>query len=70
LALGRAYAYAEGRAAPRPRVVVWSARLLALAAALAYVFVTYLSQTTSWYGRYSLYEQHVVLFPVPFWQTD
>lgn len=68
LALGRAYAYAERRTAPRPRIVVWPAGLLVLAAAVAYVVVTYLSQTTSWYGRYSLYEQHVVLFPVPFWQ--
>lgn len=67
-ALGRAYAYAERRTAPRRRIVVWPARLLVVVATIAYVFVTYLSQTTSWYGRYSLYEQHVVLFPVPFWQ--
>lgn len=67
-ALGRAYAYADRRTQPRRRIVVWPARLLVLVATIAYVLVTYLSQTTSWYGRYSLYEQHVVLFPVPFWQ--
>jgi hypothetical protein len=68
LALGRVYAYAERRAAPRNVVAVWTARLLVVAATIAYVFITYLSQTTAWYGRKSLYEQHAVLFPVPFWE--
>jgi len=54
---------------PRRFYNVWPARIVVLAATITYVFVTYLSQTTAWYGRKSLYEQHAVLFPVPFVET-
>lgn len=69
LALGKVYAWGERREKPRWRLSVWPARLVIVVAALAYVFITYLSQTTAWYGRKSLYEQHAVLFPGPFWET-
>jgi hypothetical protein len=48
---------------------VWPAKLIVAAAATIYVVGTFLSQATSWNGRHSLYEQHVVLFPEPFWPT-
>ena len=66
LALGKAYAWGERRTTPRRFYHVWPARLFVIGLSLAFVFVTYLSQTTAWYGRMSLYEQHAVLFPVPF----
>ena len=66
LALGKVYAWGERRTAPRRFYNVWPARLVVIGVTLAFVFVTYLSQTTAWYGRMSLYEQHAVLFPVPF----
>ncbi len=69
LALGRAFAYAERRRVPRRAVIVWPAKLIVAAAATIYVVGTFLSQATSWNGRHSLYEQHVVLFPEPFWPT-
>ena len=34
--------------------------------ALAYTVVVYLTQYLSWYGMWSLYEQHAFLVPVPF----
>ncbi|MFM9115023.1 MAG: hypothetical protein ACKOU6_02550 [Planctomycetota bacterium] len=33
---------------------------------LFYVFIVYLSRYTSWYGSWSLFEQHAFLLPVPF----
>ena len=48
--------------------VRWTCRLLILVVAAAYVFFTYFSQFTSWYGVWSLYEQHTFLLPVPFFE--
>ena len=34
--------------------------------ALIFALVVYFSQFTSWYGAWSLYEQHAFMVPVPF----
>lgn len=44
----------------------WPAAWLVWLSAVAYVVVVYFSQFTSWYGIWSLYEQHAFLVPVPF----
>ncbi len=44
----------------------WASRLLVLPLVAAYVLIIFLTQYTSWYGVWSLYEQHAFLLPVPF----
>lgn len=62
--------WAVGRAARRtePRFVLsrWGARLAALPLVAFYVLVLFFTQYTSWYGAWSMLEQHAVLVPVPF----
>ena len=31
-----------------------------------YVLIVFFTQYTAWYGKWSLYEQHAFLLPVPF----
>ncbi len=57
---------ASRREAPRHFVFRWMSRLAQLPIVLAYVGIVYLTQYLSWYGVYSLFEQHVVLTPAPF----
>ena len=63
---GWAYGRATRRATPRHWFFRWSSRLFMLPVAGIYVFFVYFSQFTSWYGIWSLYEQHTFLLPVPF----
>ena len=62
--------WAMGRARRReqPRFIL--SRLFAFMAALPvvgfYTLIVYFTQYLSWYGAYSLYEQHAFLVPVPF----
>ncbi len=51
---------------PRHFIFRWSARLAALPIAATYALIVYFTQYLSWYGAYSLYEQHAFLLPVPF----
>ena len=56
------------RLADQPRHWVWRglAGVLWVPAALAYGVGLYFTQYLSWYGTWSLYEQHAFLLPVPF----
>lgn len=62
------WALARGRKRERPRFIMirWLARLTALPVVAIYVLFVYVSQYTSWYGAWSLFEQHAFLVPVPF----
>jgi len=44
----------------------WAARLVELPVVLFYVWIVFLTSYTSWYGMWSLFEQHALLIPVPF----
>ncbi|MBP86077.1 MAG: hypothetical protein CMJ64_05065 [Planctomycetaceae bacterium] len=61
-ALGRAMKRKE----PRYFLTRWIARLGTLPVVVIYVFFAYFSQYTSWYGPFSLFEQHAFLPPVSF----
>ena len=61
-ALGRA----NRRAQPRHWFFRWTGRLPFLPAAAFYVLIVFFTQYTSWNGVWSLYEQHILLVPVPF----
>lgn len=64
LAIGAAMGYGARRPRPRNFVMRWSARLLCLTAALAYVGALYIAQFIAWQGIYVMYFQHAVLVPV------
>ncbi len=69
---GWAVARAERRQPPfkwrRLRLLLTLVMLLpAVAAALIYTLFVFFSRYTSWYGVWSLFEQHAFLLPVPFW---
>ncbi len=66
LLAGWAIGRAKRRPEPRLFLLRWLARLAALPVVAAYVFIVYLTQYLSWYGVWSLYEQHAFLLPVPF----
>lgn len=66
LLTGWAVARAQLRPAPRHWFFRWTGRLPLWTAAIFYVLVVYFTQFTSWYGIWSLYEQHAFLLPVPF----
>jgi hypothetical protein len=61
-ALGRG----RQRAQPRFFLVRWFSRLGMLPLAIVYAVVVSLSRYTSWYGSWSLFEQHAFLLPAPF----
>ena len=61
-ALGRG----RQRALPRFFLVRWFSRLGMLPLAIVYAVVVSLSRYTSWYGSWSLFEQHAFLLPAPF----
>jgi hypothetical protein len=54
------------RAQPRHGIWCWSARLAAIPLAGYYVVIVSFTRYTSWYGVWSLFEQHAFLIPVPF----
>lgn len=66
LAAGWAIARARMRNTTRHFVFRWSSRLAAIPIVSFYVGFVFLTQYVSWYGRWSLYEQHAFLLPVPF----
>lgn len=63
---GWALARARKREQPRFFLFRWAARLGALPVVVIYVFFAYFTQYLSWYGSFSLFEQHAFLTPVPF----
>lgn len=63
---GWALARSQRRDTNRHWLWRWSSRLALLPVAAIYSFLVYLTQYTSWYGVWSLYEQHPFLVPVPF----
>ena len=63
---GWAVARARKREQDRHFVFRWSSRLLILPTVAFYVGFVFLTQYVSWYGRWSLYEQHAFMLPVPF----
>ncbi len=66
LLTGWALARAHDRRTPRGWVWRWTSRLAMLPVVLAYVVLAYFTQYLSWYGVWSLYEQHAFLVPAPF----
>jgi len=57
---------AEKRTEPRHFLFRWSSRFMAVPVVLFYVLIVYFTQYVSWYGSFSLYEQHAFMLPVPF----
>ncbi len=66
LLTGWSLARAHDRRSPRGWVWRWGSRLAMLPVVLAYVVLAYFTQYLSWYGVWSLYEQHAFLVPAPF----
>jgi hypothetical protein len=66
LLTGWALGLANTRQAPRGFVWRWGAHLFAVPVCMIYVLIVYLTQFTSWFGSWSLFEQHPFLIPVPF----
>jgi hypothetical protein len=63
---GWALARAARRYAPRLWVFRWASRLAMLPVVAFYVLLAFFTQYLSWYGVWSLYEQHAFLVPAPF----
>ena len=66
LLTGWAMARSSDRRAPRPWLWRWASRLAMVPLVLFYVLLVYFTQYLSWYGVWSLYEQHAFLVPAPF----
>ncbi|MEX2111828.1 MAG: DUF4013 domain-containing protein [Pirellulales bacterium] len=66
LLTGWALARASDRRSSRPWFWRWPSRLAMLPVVLVYVVIVYFTQYLSWYGVWSLYEQHAFLVPAPF----
>jgi hypothetical protein len=66
LLTGWALARSSRRHAPRLWLFRWTIRLAMLPLVAFYVLVVYFTQYLSWYGVWSLYEQHAFLVPAPF----
>ena len=66
LAAGWAVSRAAKREQPRHALFRWSSRFATVPVIGFYVGFVFLTQYVSWYGRWSLYEQHAFLLPVPF----
>jgi hypothetical protein len=66
LLAGWAVGRARRREQPRFFLFRWLARFAALPLVATYVFIIYFTQYLSWYGVFSLFEQHAFLLPVPF----
>jgi hypothetical protein len=63
---GWALARAADRRTPRHFLWRWTSRLATVPVVLVYVVIVYFTQYLSWYGVWSLYEQHAFLVPAPF----
>ena len=66
LLCGWAFGRASRRQESRHFAIRWAARLAALPVVAIYALIVYFTQYVSWYGAWSLYEQHAFLVPVPF----
>jgi len=66
LLTGWAVGRGRHRDAPRGWLARWSARFAMIPIVLVYVLFVYLTRYVSWYGSWSLFEQHAFLLPVPF----
>jgi hypothetical protein len=65
LACGWALRRGLARDAPRHVVVRLLGRLVVVPVVAVYAIALYFTQYLSWYGAWSLYEQHAFLMPVP-----
>jgi hypothetical protein len=63
---GWAVGRARKREKPRFFLFRWMSRLAALPVVGMYVLIVYLTQYLSWYGSWSLLEQHAFMLPAPF----
>lgn len=66
LLAGWAVGLGRKRVQPRFFLLRWLGRFGMLPLVLFYALIVYLSRYTSWYGSWSLFEQHAFLLPVPF----
>lgn len=66
LVTGWAVGRANRRTEPRHFLIRWSAGLARLPLVAIYALVLFFTQYTSWYGAWSMLEQHAVLVPAPF----
>lgn len=66
LLTGWAVGLANRREAPRHFVFRWTARLAAAPVVIVFTFILFMTQYVSWYGAWSLFEQHAFLTPAPF----
>jgi hypothetical protein len=66
LLTGWAVGRANRRRMPRSWFWRWPSSLAMLPVVLLYVVIVYFTQYLSWYGVWSLYEQHAFLVPAPF----
>jgi hypothetical protein len=66
LLTGWAMVRSNRREAPRHWFWRWMSRLAMVPLAAVYVLIVYFTQYLSWYGVWSLYEQHAFLVPAPF----
>ena len=64
--LGWAYGRAKRREQTRHPLFVWIGRLTLVPVVLSYGSIVLASRYTSWYGEWSLFEQHALLVPIPF----
>ncbi len=62
------WALRRGLARARPRHLLWriAGRLAVVPVVAVYAVALYFTQYLSWYGTFSLYEQHAFMLPVPF----
>jgi len=63
--MGWAFSRARSRTANRNVISIWLARLAIIPVVFLYAGVVFLSRYTSWYGDWSLFEQHALLIPIP-----
>jgi hypothetical protein len=66
LLTGWAVSRGERRETPRFFLFRWLSRLGALPVAGTYAIIVYFTQYFTWYGSWSLFEQHAFLVPAPF----
>ena len=63
--MGWAYGRANRRKLYRNTISIWLSRLAIIPVVFIYAGVVFLSRYTSWYGDWSLFEQHALLIPIP-----
>ena len=63
--MGWAYGRACKRMANRNFISIWFSRLAIIPIVFIFAGIVFLSRYTSWYGDWSLFEQHALLIPIP-----